>query len=42
MQLNWFINLNDSSSNDASNIFDGTEISYNNEKLFLTTKILLI
>ena len=38
MQLNWFINLNDSSSNDASNIFDGTEISYSDEKLFLTTK----
>ena len=30
--------LNDSSSNDASNIFDGTEISYSDEKLFLTTK----
>ena len=38
MELNWFINLNDSSSNDASNIFDGTEISYSDEKLFLTTK----
>ena len=38
MQLNWFLNLNDSSSNDASNIFEGTEISYNNEKLFIATK----
>ena len=38
MQLNWFINLNDASSNDASNIFDGTEISYSDEKIFLTTK----
>jgi outer membrane protein assembly factor BamB len=37
MQLNWFLNLNDSSSNNAGNIFDGSEISYDNKKLFITS-----
>ena len=37
MQIDWFLNLNQSMDPDDNYLFDGTELTYKNEKLIVLT-----